>query len=277
MMKNKKSLFVNCLIPVLILIISQIISQEFAKILNKIIKFEFISNVFSGILYVTICYFLLQLFSEKKLNKKIESLNIKIEKINLYWFILAILLPTVVVIVYLLLFDGNFVENPSLINSKLQIISSGIFYTGLGAGIVEEMVFRGFILNLLKEKYNIKIAIILPSLIFGLLHIIGIPFNILTYMQIIFAGTLVGIMFSLISIKENNILASSLVHSFWNIFIIGGILNIGTEFNKYSIYNYILKNKNILFTGGEFGIEISIISIVSYMIVIYLVFKSLKK
>lgn len=65
MMKNKKSLFVNCLIPVLILIISQIISQEFAKILNKIIKFEFISNVFSGILYVTICYFLLQLFSEK--------------------------------------------------------------------------------------------------------------------------------------------------------------------------------------------------------------------
>lgn len=277
MMKNKKSLFVNCLIPVLILIISQIISQEFAKILNKIIKFKFISNVFSGILYVTICYFLLQLFSEKKLNKKIESLNIKIEKINLYWFILAILLPTVVVIVYLLLFDGNFVENPSLINSKLQIISSGIFYTGLGAGIVEEMVFRGFILNLLKEKYNIKIAIILPSLIFGLLHIIGIPFNILTYMQIIFAGTLVGIMFSLISIKENNILASSLVHSFWNIFIIGGILNIGTEFNKYSIYNYILKNKNILFTGGEFGIEISIISIVSYMIVIYLVFKSLKK
>lgn len=277
MMKNKKSLFVNCLIPVLILIISQIISQEFAKILNKIIKFEFISNVFSGILYVTICYFLLQLFSEKKLNKKIESFNIKIEKINLYWFILAILLPTVVVIVYLLLFDGNFVENPSLINSKLQIISSGIFYTGLGAGIVEEMVFRGFILNLLKEKYNIKIAIILPSLIFGLLHIIGIPFNILTYMQIIFAGTLVGIMFSLISIKENNILASSLVHSFWNIFIIGGILNIGTEFNKYSIYNYILKNKNILFTGGEFGIEISIISIVSYMIVIYLVFKSLKK
>lgn len=277
MMKNKKSLFVNCLIPVLILIISQIISQEFAKILNKIIKFEFISNVFSGILYVTICYFLLQLFSEKKLNKKIESFNIKIEKINLYWFILAILLPTVVVIVYLLLFDGNFVENPSLINSKLQIISSGIFYTGLGAGIVEEMVFRGFILNLLKEKYNIKIAIILPSLIFGLLHIIGIPFNIFTYMQIIFAGTLVGIMFSLISIKENNILASSLVHSFWNIFIIGGILNIGTEFNKYSIYNYILKNKNILFTGGEFGIEISIISIVSYMIVIYLVFKSLKK
>lgn len=277
MMKNKKSLFVNCLIPVLILIISQIISQEFAKILNKIIKFEFISNVFSGILYVTICYFLLQLFSEKKLNKKIESFNIKIEKINLYWFILAILLPIVVVIVYLLLFDGNFVENPSLINSKLQIISSGIFYTGLGAGIVEEMVFRGFILNLLKEKYNIKIAIILPSLIFGLLHIIGIPFNILTYMQIIFAGTLVGIMFSLISIKENNILSSSLVHSFWNIFIIGGILNIGTEFNKYSIYNYILKNKNILFTGGEFGIEISIISIVSYMIVIYLVFKSLKK
>ncbi|MDU2582822.1 MAG: type II CAAX endopeptidase family protein [Anaerococcus hydrogenalis] len=276
-MKNKKSLFVNCLIPVLILIISQIISQEFAKILNKIIKFEFISNVFSGILYVTICYFLLQLFSEKKLNKKIESFNIKIEKINLYWFILAILLPTVVVIVYLLLFDGNFVENPSLINSKLQIISSGIFYTGLGAGIVEEMVFRGFILNLLKEKYNIKIAIILPSLIFGLLHIIGIPFNILTYMQIIFAGTLVGIMFSLISIKENNILSSSLVHSFWNIFIIGGILNIGTEFNKYSIYNYILKNKNILFTGGEFGIEISIISIVSYMIVIYLVFKSFKK
>ena len=48
-------------------------------------------------------------------------------------------------------------------NQIFSILSAGIAFTGIAAGFVEEMVFRGVILNLLKEKWNIKVAVLIPS------------------------------------------------------------------------------------------------------------------
>ena len=39
---------------------------------------------------------------------------------------------------------------------------TGVAFTGIAAGFVEEMVFRGVILNALKKRWNIKVAVIVP-------------------------------------------------------------------------------------------------------------------
>ena len=44
-------------------------------------------------------------------------------------------------------------------NQIFSTLSAGIAFTGIAAGFVEEMVFRGVILNLLKEKWNIKVRV----------------------------------------------------------------------------------------------------------------------
>lgn len=51
---------------------------------------------------------------------------------------------------------------------------------------------------------------------------------------------------------------------------IGGILHIGNEADSSSIFNFILDNKSFLISGGDFGIEASIISILVYLLFIVL-------
>ena len=166
-----------------------------------------------------------------------------------------------------LLFNGSFEENVMDLNAKLSLVSAGIFSTGFGAGIVEEIVFRGIIMNAVEKRFHKKAAIIAPSLLFGFVHIIGMNFNLLSCVLVIIAGTMVGIMFSLIASETKSIWNSAIVHAVWNIIIIGGILNIGTAFDEYSLYSYILETNSFVITGGEFGIESSVIAVMGYCLV----------
>lgn len=183
------------------------------------------------------------------------------------WCVVAVLLPLIITAFYILFVPGSFEQNVLKINSKLDLLSAGIFFTGLGAGIVEEIVFRGIMMSVIEKRFNKKIAIIVPSVLFGLVHIIGMGFNILSCTLVLLAGTMVGIMFSVIASETKSIWNSAIVHAFWNIIIIGGILCIGTEFDEYSLFSYVLDVKSFLLTGGEFGIESSIIAVIGYSLV----------
>ena len=72
-----------------------------------------------------------------------------------------------------------------------RTLSAGIMFTGIAAGFVEEMVFRGVILNLLRKKWNRKVAVIVPSVLFGMVHILGMDFSIGSCLQsrVVLSGT----------------------------------------------------------------------------------------
>ena len=91
------------------------------------------------------------------------------------------------------------------------------------------MVFRGVILNVLKKKWNIQAAVIVPSILFGFVHILGMNFSVGSCLLVILAGTMVGVMFSLIAIESGSVWNSGVVHAVWNIVIIGGGLAIGEK------------------------------------------------
>ena len=52
-----------------------------------------------------------------------------------------------------------------------------------------------------------------------------------------------------------------------DILIIGGGLSISEKADEYSVMTYVLDSKDFVFTGGEFGIESSIIALLGYVIV----------
>ena len=132
------------------------------------------------------------------------------------------------------------------------------------------MVFRGFILNILKSRWNTLIAVLVPSVLFGFVHILGMDFSIGSCLLVIVAGTMVGIMFSMITLESGSVWNSGIVHAIWNIVIIGGGLSINQTVDEYSVMTYVLKSKSFVLTGGEFGIESSAISILCYVVVILL-------
>ena len=47
--------------------------------------------------------------------------------------------------------------------------------------------------------------------------------------------------------------------------MIGGILHIGNQSESSAIFNFVLENKMFLLSGGDFGIEASVVSIIVYL------------
>jgi hypothetical protein len=181
--------------------------------------------------------------------------------------LVAILLPAVIKAVYLFLFSGEYVSSEMDGNQIFSTLSAGIVFIGIAAGFVEEMVFRGVILNLLKSRWNIRVAVFVPSVMFGFMHIIGMDFSFISCLLVLAAGTMVGIMFSMIAIEGGSVWNSGIVHAIWNIIIIGGGLAINQTADEYSVMTYVLESKSFIFTGGEFGIESSIIALCGYAVV----------
>lgn len=71
-------------------------------------------------------------------------------------------------------------------------------------------------------------------------------------------------MFSMIAIESGSVWNSGIVHALWNILIIGGGLSINETLDEYSVMTYVLQSKVFAFTGGEFGIESSVIALLGY-------------
>lgn len=275
-MKTRK-MILGIILSLLALVVAQILSQLVASIAVLVKIPSFIANILAGILYVVFAYLLIRLLCKKYIKGDMSDYNIPSFKIEMKWCAVAVLLPLIIITFYILFVPGSFEQNVLDVNSKLDLLSAGIFFTGFGAGIVEEMVFRGIMMSVIEKRFNKKIAIIVPSVLFGLVHIIGMGFNVLSCALVLLAGTMVGIMFSLIASETKSIWNSAIVHALWNIIIIGGILWIGIEFDEYSLFSYVLDTKSFLLTGGEFGIESSIIAVIGYGLVCLLVVLPNKK
>lgn len=183
------------------------------------------------------------------------------------------MLPVAVTGIYLIMPGRLEYNNVDVIT----LISASVFFTGIAAGFVEEMVFRGMILGLLEQRWNKTVAIIAPSVLFGLIHIIGTKISIISEMLVVVAGTMVGIMFSLIALSKKSVWNSGIVHVLWNVIIIGGMLQISSTSDKESIFNYILESKSFALTGGDFGVQASVIALVAYGIVALVAFHDTKK
>lgn len=262
---------------IIILVIAQILAQLVTSLFILIKVPEGICNILAGVIYVGLTFILLKLFAEKLLTKKIEELGMPRFSIKTGWILAAILLPAIVKAVYLFLFSGEYVSSGLNDSQIFSTLSAGIAFTGIAAGFVEEMVFRGVILNLIKSRWNIKVAVLVPSVLFGIVHIIGMDFSIISCLMVLIAGTMVGIMFSMIEIESGSVWNSGIVHAIWNVIIIGGGLAVNQSADEYSVMTYVLKSKSFVLTGGEFGIEASIVSLLGYIAVTLVAICMIKK
>jgi hypothetical protein len=250
-----------------ILVIAQILAQSLASLFVLIQIPEGICNIIAGIIYIGVAFFLLELFTEKLLKIKIADLGMPKFSIKARWLLIAILFPAVIKAIYLYLFPGEYISSKMDKTQIFSTLSAGIAFTGIAAGFVEEMVFRGVILNLLKSRWNLRVAVLVPSVMFGFVHIIGMDFSFISCLLVLVAGTMVGIMFSMIAIEGGSVWNSGIVHAVWNIIIIGGGLAISQTADEHSVITYVLESKSFIFTGGEFGIESSIIALCGYIVV----------
>ena len=96
----------------------------------------------------------------------------------------------------------------------------------LNIGFIEEIIFRGFLFKMM-VKDNVKIAILVSSITFGIGHIInllnGASF-IPTLMQVFYAMA-IGYLFVIIFYKSKSLLPCIITHSLFNSLSIFSIEN----------------------------------------------------
>lgn len=235
-----------------------------------------VGNLIAAILYVIFAFAGVSLLCKKLLKMTMDELRIPRFRCRAVWLASAILMPAIVLLTAMLT-GGHWVTNTRGVEETWATVIAAVAFFGLATGIVEELVFRGVIMGCLEKRFNIKVAVIVPSVLFGLLHIIGNNLGFVSIIQLLAAGSIVGILFSLIAYESDSIWNNAIVHGFWNMAIIGGILSIGSSEDSSSMFHFVLENRSFLLSGGDFGIEASIISIAAYLLFILLAIVLLKK
>lgn len=86
--------------------------------------------------------------------------------------------------------------------------NSEIFLIALLAGVGEEFFFRGFLLELISDKFGVGIGLLTTSVAFGLVHFITGTYAII--------AALIGIYFGLLAQYFQNLLVPSLAHAIYD-------------------------------------------------------------
>lgn len=266
-------LVVVILCALLLLVVSQNLAFNIGLLLTKAGLSAMIGNIMIAMLYVGFTYLGIQLLYKKFLHLDASFLRmLDMRKKNIFravWVVTAVFMPILAVFGFLFL-GGDWYRVDIEPEQMKALITGTIFFYGFAAGAVEEMIFRGVIMGMLEQRIGRVKAVLLPSILFAVVHMVGSSFDVMSMLQLLVSGSLVGILFSLIAMESGSIWNSALVHGIWNMVMAGGILHIGKAIDSQALYNWVLNTDETLWTGGEFGAEASLIAITVYLLVICL-------
>lgn len=132
----------------------------------------------------------------------------------------------------------------------------------------EELLFRDYIYHILSLTFNPFLSCLLQAVIFVLIHTLNNGFSSVPFFNLLLFGLLTEVMF----LKSNNVFMSSGFHLIWNALpsLLFG-LNISGISTVYSYLDLKLIG-NSFYTGGNFGIEGSII--ILFLVIVTTIFIS---
>lgn len=192
------------------------------------------------------------------------------------WILIGLSLPILTVVIFYI--TGNL----SVRSIDTELNQSYIFDAilkalgvSLACGFVEEIIFRGYLFNLLKSKYNFFISAFAPSIFFTLIHIGGAG-SLLNVVQLIVAGLLFSFMSLMIYVYSKSIWNAGTVHFLWNLLLLNGLIAFSIK-GKSEVLVQLNIGDNILFNGGDFGIETSIPAIIVYGLTSLILWQLYKK
>ena len=203
---EKNELFLSLFLIILYVVINSYCMQNFGLYSYK-----------SSIINTVFSIFLIILMIVLKRTSYYGITKVKNLKEYLYFFPL------------LLIISVNLWNGINISNKANEIV----FYiiTMLNIGFIEEIIFRGFLFKMM-AKDNVKSAIIVSSITFGIGHIINL-FNgadvILTLFQVVYAIS-IGFLFVTIFYKSKSLIPCIITHSLVNAL---SVFNIDNTLSMY--------------------------------------------
>ena len=165
------------------------------------------------------------------------------------------------------------------INGDVSV--GGIFFWGLAyiiQGSEEEILCRGFLMNTLKKRISVPIAVFISSTAFVVPHLIMTPIldSGLVYSAIGVTNLyLISVLFSIIVLWRKNIWISYGLHAAWNyvLNIIFGLTVSGNDAKMDGLLVFGINKFNII-NGSEYGLEagiaVTVITTVTICVILHI-------
>lgn len=150
---------------------------------------------------------------------------------------------------------------------------AGVFFTWalffLIQPLTEEIIMRSFLQTQLHRHFGTHIGVLVTALVFSLLHSSNDNITLLASFQIFTGGYLMGLLY----LHTKNIWASFAMHASWN-FLQSTVLGFAVSgMETYSVFKTETNGPDWL-TGGDFGLEGSILTLVLILVAIVYFWKS---
>jgi membrane protease YdiL (CAAX protease family) len=195
----------------------------------------------------------------------------KLSNTGISWIFIGLAMPLTVIAFYMLTQFVVFEKQEQVPFEIALTIIIGSFITACSAGVIEEILFRGYLFKLIEDKWNAFTAVCVTSILFSALHLLTVNrLQLIDVCLVLIAGTLVGIMFSLIVYKTGNVWNAVVVHIIWNFFMNSKIVQFAptVDGGLSSLVMFRFKSESLWVTGGTFGIEVAVPVVVMYILII---------
>ncbi len=138
--------------------------------------------------------------------------------------------------------------------------------------IMQELLVRGYLYQLIKKKYNIIASVVVTTVLFTLLHGGAIEAGIIPTLNVITMSLFMSVLLE----YTQSLIAPTLAHAFWNIIgaLILGSVSLADDYPN--LFNTKFVGNDIL-SGGEFMFEGSIIVLIFNVCFMVLFFYLLQK
>lgn len=172
-------------------------------------------------------------------------------------------------------FNGWVKIDPQMASFSMASLGFSAVFILLAAAF-EEIMMRGYVLNMLMAKYSAATAIVVSSLIFVALHagnLIKDPIGIMGAVNIFVASILMSVAY----LRTGALWLPIGVHAGWN-FMQGPVLGINVSgFDLSAGWHVVTLQGPKWATGGEFGFEAAVPAVVGPLVAIALVYLFFRK
>ncbi|WP_339007805.1 type II CAAX endopeptidase family protein [Fusobacterium animalis] len=276
--KNKfKLLLIPILVVIFIIIINQFLILPLMPIFNDSLEEIFSFSGTSNLADEAFCLFL-SIFLMTKISKlKIEQLGFTKDNIVFSYLKGALFGTLQIFTVFFIIFGLKAIDVYYVGNISILLLIK-VFIIFIFQALLEEILFRGYLMPFFSKVIGIKFTIILLSFLFTCIHLFNPNLDIIGLANVFLAG----VTFSLIYYYTGNLWLVGAMHTLWN-FILGFI--VGSQISGIITYNSVffsipVENKDLI-SGGVFGFEASIVTTIVELtislFVIYLIKKEKNK
>lgn len=202
-----------------------------------------------------------------------EWMRLRFDPRNLlFGLLLGFVLPFLIVSVLGLLEIATIAWSPGLLRSNDFALLAGYACFAIFSGIAEEVTFRGMAVREMAARYGWILAAVIGGVYFGSAHLVTklVDMTLMNALWIILAGILVSLLFVAMYVRSRSLWLPIGFHIAWNL-CLQGIMGMTMSGNESQVGLFSIELSGALFlTGGAFGIEASVISMMTYVLVAFL-------